>query len=615
MKKIYFLAGAAAALVAVSCARDGEAGPAVIQDDTTPVPVQFGSSLSNVETKAAVESWGQAHDPQSGEIYIYGLEDHGTVDVPAYYLSNTGTTQAPVYAPFIDNTKAVPPASEASLNGTRQRITVNNPAGDPDEPYYYAEDVKYNFFAYFVDDAAGNAPAPTVNASENLVSTITLPVTINGTQDILLARTNKEEDLINRQTEGFRAIASTANLYSAYSARRGVQPNLDFEHQLSRFVFSVKKGGNVDSEKITVKDIQVQSFTQGTLTIVGEPVATPNLNVTNTGHTQSTSSQNLFLVPSGEMSYLPVTRLLTDAPLSSDVAAEKIHPTANYERIGDIMVYPGQDAYNFTLEIEQDGVSAGIPMQNLQIEMKSVVKDNVSAGVQFAEPGKQYNVNIIIYGAEEIAITVTLSEWNEVGDINIDIDDNDEIDSYTATTALTAASVVVNGTATASVTVKKDGETVTPTSVTYVSSDPAVAKVEGTTITGLKEGTAQIYARITLTGVEGTVISQPVTLTVTAATTPVEPVAAFTVQNEEVQLEAEGNVDLSTYITVAEGYTGTVTYSVKGEANGFELVEGTLVAPAAGEEDKSVVITVSAEPAEGFAATSVDITFVVPATV
>lgn len=564
MKKIYFLAGAVAALIAVSCAKEqGKVDnpsptPAVTEEeDATPVPILFGSKLNIVETKAAVEKWNDAHAPQSEALYIYGLEDAGTVAAPVYKLTGA--------APFINNVKAVPPAgATAEANSDRLPIVVNNPAAaDPvnaPEPFYYAENVKYDFFGYYVDDAAGANPTPAVDASEGTVSKITLPVTINGTQDILLAKTDKEEDLINRQDTG-KPIASVDRLYSSYSARRGVNPNLNFEHQLSRFVFSIKKGGTVDGDKITISSLKVESYAAGTLTIVGAPTEVSNQgwNKEQGEFIPVNSVQNLYLVPEIEdnenpvaRTYLPVTTLTNDTPIEAGNNLA-IHPGADYAAIGDIMVYPGQDVYNFDLDILQDGITAAIPTQHLQIEMAKVIKNGASAGVQFAEPGKQYNVNLIVYGAEEVVITVTLSDWEEVGEINIDPDEQDEIDTYTATLTLDPATITMGSSvtgSTASVTVKdKENNTVSEgLTITYASRNTNVATVEGNTITAVAAGTTKIVAYITITGVQGTLVASA-DLTVNPAALPTATVTAHT------------TVDAWTFVANFEGTIATISGS------------------------------------------------------
>ena len=53
--------------------------------------------------------------------------------------------------------------------------------------------------------------------------------------------------------------AITEIAYSAYAARRGVQPNLVFEHQLARFTFEIIPG-SASADNIQVEALSLQSL-------------------------------------------------------------------------------------------------------------------------------------------------------------------------------------------------------------------------------------------------------------------------------------------------------------------------------------------------------------------
>ena len=231
--------------------------------------------------------------------------------------------------------------------------------------------------------------------------------------------------------------------------------------------------------------------------------------------------------------------------------------------------------YNFDLDILQDGITAPIPTQHLQIEMAKVIKNGASAGVQFAEPGKQYNVNLIVYGAEEVVITVTLSDWEEVGEINIDPDEQDEIDTYTATLTLDPATITMGGTSlssTASVTVKdKENNTVSEgLTITCASRNTNVATVEGNTITAVGAGTTKIVAYITIAGVQGTLVaSADLTVYPDPETLPTAVVTAAA-KNTNSEPVTEWTYDAAVDITISGSATvnnvdvdgGTWSYDV-----------------------------------------------------
>lgn len=94
---------------------------------------------------------------------------------------------------------------------------------------YYPINGAYNFMGYFVADA---------EVSERVVTPekITIGLTYDGSQDILLGNAR----LTDEETEKLGGDPEKA--FSAYSARRDVQPNVTFEHAMSRLSFHIIAG-------------------------------------------------------------------------------------------------------------------------------------------------------------------------------------------------------------------------------------------------------------------------------------------------------------------------------------------------------------------------------------
>ena len=114
---------------------------------------------------------------------------------------------------------------------------------DYKEKFFYSGTTCYDFYGYYVDDAAGENPSP-----ERAADAVTLDVAINGGQDIMLAKANQAVDVVGALTPVDPKYA-----YSAYSARRNVKPNLKFEHQLTQFTFHIVDG-DYDSEIVENPD-------------------------------------------------------------------------------------------------------------------------------------------------------------------------------------------------------------------------------------------------------------------------------------------------------------------------------------------------------------------------
>ncbi len=120
--------------------------------------------------------------------------------------------------------------------------------GTEEQFNYYPTTGAYSFWAYRVDDAGtGTAGAgDPVGVGDATATEVTIPFTIDGSQDILTAIPDEAGDLADLQNgnalKGVTA-ASTATadqIYTAYSSRRGVTPTLQFKHQLTRLTFQVK---------------------------------------------------------------------------------------------------------------------------------------------------------------------------------------------------------------------------------------------------------------------------------------------------------------------------------------------------------------------------------------
>ena len=223
MKKYFIFA--AAAIVAASCAKtpapvqtpDGPEAPAVEGQ----VAVQFGTNISaNVETKAAVAGWAEQ------DLYIYGFQriksgDQTVIDYESL-VENVST-------PFINNVKAKAPAASTSEPATpvlSGPIEVKN----GEQPFYYSGTTTYDFFGYYVQDAAGTDPKPKLNGNKDAYE---LPITIDGTQDIMTAVADHTYACDKKfgATPGTRPEGwNDYYAFSAYAARRGVHPYLVFKH-------------------------------------------------------------------------------------------------------------------------------------------------------------------------------------------------------------------------------------------------------------------------------------------------------------------------------------------------------------------------------------------------
>lgn len=359
MKK-YFIIAAAALMAFTACNKSvaPTVDPDEIFDGTEKYAISFGTNVVSVQSPAvkgigSVEAW----DP-SQTLYIYGVKRNGSALDLAEGIQ-------------IDNYAAAAPTGAAGA------IAVYEYPAEQ-IPYYYDYTAKYDFFGYYVDDA-------TVGAISKTSTSITLPITINGTQDVMLAKASRE-GFINPSTS---QPIEPDKLFSAYGVRKGVQPNLKFEHQLTRLVFNVINGNGIGAEAeptLFLESLAVTSPSTATLGIIGaDPLtvnATPkaNMALTNAGGAAFTQLGIVGTKPAG----------------------------------GCIMVMPGQKEYPLTFTLSQTG-------KPIAVEQTEVIKLANNAAF---EAGKSYTVNLTIYGLEQIEISVALTAWENGEVINIGEDED-----------------------------------------------------------------------------------------------------------------------------------------------------------------------------------------------
>ena len=426
MKKYFVLLSAM--LVMAACAKGPQGnGTAVPEEESSaPVPVQLQANLPAVTpvTKSAIGALDNWHADQ--ELYVYCIAREG--------LNSNASANAPLDLPdpgndkpgtiLIDNVRALFPDGtfNPATPGTPQLVNVYRVMNT--EPYYYNEDRRYEFFGYYVDDAA--SVAPTVGTND-----ISLAVKIDGSQDLMLAKTDKDVDNVTDLNPN--------RLYSAYSARHGVTPNLVFKHLLSRFNVYVKSGDATVTDAITITSFTIKSKTDGTIFIAykdhpaEENAEHPNLTV-------STDENNYAHLPIWNGANGAATkRLSLDAENKyqfedlADTWPNRDNP------LGTIMVMPYETEYEIHVGLKQTGYTAEnetittytVKFADLlspdQDPKGTAGRPEITELDSKAMPGHQYDLNVVVYGLQEIKVTVSLQEWVDSGNFVVDQDEDQAI--------------------------------------------------------------------------------------------------------------------------------------------------------------------------------------------
>lgn len=263
MNKKFYLALVATAALFASCSSDQIAeAPNLDVDDSQPVKIGFaiGNVTAGVTRTTGSGAVGVSADGTSlsekwkGQSFNVFMLEKGTVTLAqdengdAIYDNKKLTTTESTPASGLYDV-----AYEYDVDGTTILYTYY-PGGA------LANKV-YDFWAYRTDGAEKLPYA--VDATEK---TITVPFEIDGSQDVMYATTTPSATSLPAD-----------KIYTAYSARRGVQPTFSFKHGLTRLTFKAiaNDAKMVNEENVKITGIEVKSKKTGAL-LVGKVDATGN---------------------------------------------------------------------------------------------------------------------------------------------------------------------------------------------------------------------------------------------------------------------------------------------------------------------------------------------------
>ena len=361
------------------------------------------------------------------------------------YMLNKGTLDLAKFGedPIYENTVLTTPTDNAS------GIATELVGGVAQYKYYPTTKTAFDFWGYRLDDADvtaagdqdGSATAAAIKSNKFVPYTsgdsLLIGFKIDGTQDIMAGKAVPTEEEITK-------CGGEDNIYSAFAARREVQPNIKFEHLLSRLNFQVldgKKTETTDPDKaVKVTGITVKSKATGKLVIAYQGEATTFANVSDQ------LIVDKYEDPEAEAALytdLKVMQRTDGAPLTQNLEAlEPVTPAWNNgmamaTQVGEALLAIPADKYEITINLKQKVQVKGdkVTPQEGDFEEKEYtyeadLKNTVNPEKGF-EPGYSYNVTITVYGLSEIQITTTLTPWKDGGNIEM----NPEDETFGATTA------------------------------------------------------------------------------------------------------------------------------------------------------------------------------------
>lgn len=432
MKKMFFFALAAAGML-TACSNDDTLGGNGEQN-VSEQQIRLGVASSKVQTRGTgtVGGMTDAENVWAGQtLWVYMLQK-GSMDLAYYKAPAVGGVATPDVEVFNNKKFTAPDAANNTKSGLA--TTADGTIA------YYPVSGNYDFWGYRVDDAAGATPVvKTVDdtgaaVEANVATKRVVDITIDGSQDIMAGKAAPSADEVTK-------LGNYAdNFYSAYAARKGVQPNITFNHLLTRFTFEVRAGskataglpagGNTDAVKVT--GVSVGSKTTGTLTVAytGETKAAAEL-LTFTG-----DASPLKLMQRDETVADNNAALIDLKPVTLTWPATGEATVGDAIKVGEaLLVAPGETEYPLTINLSQDVLEkVGEVKVTKPLEQKATIKMD---GTKTFEPGKSYKVTITVYGLEGIEVTATLVPWADGGSIDIDDDRNPNEGEYTEPTPAT----------------------------------------------------------------------------------------------------------------------------------------------------------------------------------
>lgn len=469
MKKLFLMGAVASLGLLASCSSDddlstGGNGKDGLQKIKIGMGVQANVATRGTGTVGAVGEKDNTWAKQTVNVYML---NKGTLDVAMF-----GTD------PIYENTVLTTPTDNAS--GIASELDEH---GVAQYKYYPTTKTAFDFWGYRLDDAVntaagdqdGSATAAAIKSGKFVPYTsedsLLIGFQIDGTQDIMAGKAVPTEEEMNK-------CGGEENIYSAFAARRYVQPNIKFEHLLSRLNFQVLAGAESTTDANTgvkVTGITVKSKATGKLVIAYKGAAafenvSDQLIVDKYENPETEAALYKDLVVKQRTDGAPLTDNLVDL---DPVTPKWNNGMALATQVGEALLAIPADKYDITINLQQkvqvkgDKSSLVDPddFQTKDYTYTAELKNTVNPDKGF-EPGYSYNVTITVYGLSEIKITTTLIPWKDGGNIEM----NPEDETFGATTTNNAYEwAVLEGDPTTT------GATVEPT--TYATVDDLKAAV------------------------------------------------------------------------------------------------------------------------------------------
>lgn len=294
---------------------------------------------------------------------------------------------------------------------------------------YYPSQGEFDFWGYRLDGADASFTPPVYDVDATGCSypgdELKLDFKIDGSQDIMVAKAvPSADDWTNRPRAAARA-------FSAYAARNGVQPELIFEHLLTRLDFVVVAG---DSAATGTYGIFVDTITVASKA-TGKLIAAYTANVTKADDKriewdETAGKEMLYLKRrpvAGDLTFDPITPVenqnLVDldpiqptgkgGPFTNDFVPDSV-------KVGEALLVAPDTEYEIVIKLHQDVLTQD-NVNTPEVKRKNFSHTNtlkLEKGGAFLK-GHTYKVVVKLHGLTEINVMATLTGWQEGETISI----------------------------------------------------------------------------------------------------------------------------------------------------------------------------------------------------
>lgn len=287
----HYISALCCAVLLVGCSDDpvgstdqpGGGNPSAGQTDepNTPQPIQLNIGAAGLSSSVQTRGYGMVGDLQGSQdnvwhkerLYIYAVNRYAT-DLSKQYVDADEEIPTFVKGGFLQQEPTAPWGGDPALAPSGQNAGAAEFVKEQAFYNYYPLNGAYNFMGYHIDDAKVLSSGLTADKKA-----IELNIEIDGTQDVMISTAQLSSQdtisfilsLMNSDklpqasidtyydkvhhrlsldlTDNERAVIEkelSERHFSSYSHRRGIRPNLTFEHQLARLTFQVV-GGDKDA--------------------------------------------------------------------------------------------------------------------------------------------------------------------------------------------------------------------------------------------------------------------------------------------------------------------------------------------------------------------------------